>query len=215
MIKGIIFDFDGTMVDTERVVYNAVKKYVAENDQMDYPEAEYRRSVGTTGGVFFENLAAFLGHEVDQTEVRSAIDLARIEQYPTLSLRPQVAKAMAYAKEHQLRLAVVSNSRKAELAHYFDHQLPVAERFDTIITRDDVLNGKPDAEGYQKALAQLGFLPEEVAAFEDSPTGAQAAVTAGVRLFVYANEFTKGMTFPENGRIITEATVVADELTGC
>jgi beta-phosphoglucomutase-like phosphatase (HAD superfamily) len=67
--------------------------------------------------------------------------------------------------------------------------------FETIRTKDDVPQVKPNPELYQKALADLGVLPSESIAFEDSPNGALAAKRAGMYCVIVPNSVTESLVF--------------------
>lgn len=56
MVKGIIFDFDGTLVDTEEVAYQAVKQYLRDTYQVTYTRRDYQKSIGSADGVFYQHL---------------------------------------------------------------------------------------------------------------------------------------------------------------
>jgi beta-phosphoglucomutase-like phosphatase (HAD superfamily) len=80
--------------------------------------------------------------------------------------------------------------------------------FDFIATRDDVNRGKPDPEIYHLALSELQVAPEETLAIEDSPSGVQSAVSAGINVIAVATPFTRQALhsmnlLPEN-RIVDE-----------
>lgn len=209
MIKGIIFDFDGTLVDTEEVAYQAVKQYISDTYQVLYTRIEYQKSIGSADGVFYQHLEKFLGKPIDVEAIEACFTQAQKTKYPKVPLREGIAEMIEYGKTYQLKLAIVSNSRKAELMHFFSHHQELMSVFDLILTRDDVNNGKPAPEGYQKCLAQLSLSEDEVIALEDSPTGVTAALSAGLKTLAYPNAFTAGLAFPKEAIVVDAADLAA------
>lgn len=209
MVKGIIFDFDGTLVDTEEVAYQAVKQYLRDTYQVTYTRRDYQKSIGSADGVFYQHLEKSLGKPVNVEAIEACFTQAQKTKYPEVPLREGIAEVIQYGKKNQLKLAIVSNSRKAELMHFFAHHQELMSVFDLILTRDDVKEGKPAPEGYQKCLAQLALSEEEVIALEDSPTGVTAALSAGLKVLAYPNAFTTGMVFPEEAMVVAAADLAA------
>lgn len=209
MIKGIIFDFDGTLVDTEEVAYQAVKQYLEDTYHVSYSRTEYKKSIGSTDGVFYQHLERFLGKVVDVEAIEACFSEAQKTKYPDVPLREGIADILEYAKENQLKLAIVSNSKRVELMHYFSHHQELLRIFELIITRDDVNRGKPAPDGYQKCMRQLALPAEELIALEDSPTGMKAALNAGLKVFAYPNMFTAEMNFPKEAILVNAADLTA------
>ena len=158
MVKGIIFDFDGTLVDTEEVAYQAVKQYLRDTYQVTYTRRDYQKSIGSADGVFYQHLENSLGKPVDVEAIEACFTQAQKTKYPEVPLREGIAEVIQYGKKNQLKLAIVSNSRKAELMHFFAHHQELMSVFDLILTRDDVKEGKPAPEGYQKCSCTVGIV---------------------------------------------------------
>jgi HAD superfamily hydrolase (TIGR01509 family) len=100
------------------------------------------------------------------------------------------------AQALDLRIGLASSSTFAWVAGYLEiHNL--THYFETKRTRDDVVKVKPNPELYLKALTDLGVLPIEAIAFEDSPNGSLAAKRAGMYCVIIPNTITGGLVFGE------------------
>ncbi|EOH95264.1 HAD family hydrolase [Enterococcus pallens] len=201
MLRGIIFDFDGTMVDTESLIYEAVRDFIAEEYRLSYSKTVYQLSVGQSDELFFDNLEKIIGTEIDKKLLNQRIRMAQQTGYCNLPLRPGIESIISQAKLQDQKLAVVSNSSKEELNYFFDYQPELKNQFDKIVTIEDVSNGKPDPESYLACLSSLHLATHETIAIEDSPVGSSAAIAANLTTLIYPNEFTKNMEFPKEGKI--------------
>lgn len=201
MKKGLIFDFDGTMVDSERVVFEALKAYLWQHHQFEYSFDHYKERVGKSEDSFEEDINALVGEPVDVNAVEKWIGKTQIEVYETMALRPGIEEVLDLAAAKNRQRGIVSNSVRKELDYYLLKHPAINDHFETIVTVEQV-QPKPSPEGYRKCLQTLNLDASEAIAFEDSPTGAQAAVTAGLTTIVYPNDFTQQATFPEQAHIV-------------
>jgi HAD superfamily hydrolase (TIGR01509 family) len=94
---------------------------------------------------------------------------------------PGAREALELCAKLGWRIALASNS-PAPLCMLVLERLGIAARFDTVVSVDDVASGKPEPDIYLLAARRLGVVPRECLAFEDTPTGARAALAAGMRV---------------------------------
>lgn len=205
MKKGVIFDFDGTLVDTETLIYEAVRQFLQEEYECDYSKEAYKLSVGQSEDAFFYNLKQIVGKDVDQKRLNQHIRDQQFSGYKNLKLRSGIAAILAHAEKNDYQLGIVSNSTREELMFFFDYHPITKNRFSSLITIENLTIGKPDPEGYLKCLQELGLTAGEAWVIEDSQVGAEAAVAAGISTIIYQNEFTDKMTFPRPGKIVESA----------
>lgn len=195
MLKAIIFDFDGTIVDTESAEYLSWKE-VYEEHGCDLPIELWAQNVGTIGGPFDPYL--HLEERMGCLSDREKIDIQRKSRHKELlkkeTILPGVVTLIQQAHAKGLRIGLASSSSRAWVEGNLDRWglLPF---FDCIRTSDDVSHVKPDPELYLSAIEGLSVTSDEAIAFEDSVYGATAAKRAGIHCIVIPNQVTKHMDF--------------------
>lgn len=189
MIKALIFDLDGTLVNTEPLHYRAWKKTLNRNGVSQFTFDTFMRFVGTSN----EKVA---GDFIESDNIdRSVMDLVLEKQADYMNLISEI-KLIAGTRDilekyhSTLRLAVASSSHKREIMAILEaHQLD--NYFELVIGGDMVKRKKPDPEIYIKVQQALGVKPEECIAFEDSEHGVNSAKNAAMYGVAIPNEFTQ------------------------
>jgi HAD superfamily hydrolase (TIGR01509 family) len=191
VIKGLIFDFDGLIMDTESPEVEVWRAIYAEYDQEFPIQVWIRDVVGATIANFdpAAHLAAVTGRRLNLPELQSRARLYRLQKLGTLSSQPGVADYVQTARRLGLRMAVASSSAHAWVEGYL-HQLSLFGYFEAIICQEDVRRIKPDPELFLAALDALKLQADEALAFEDSPNGVLAARRAGLRVVAVPNSIT-------------------------
>jgi len=178
MLTAVLWDLDGTLVDSEPAHAAALDAALAELGLAVGP-AFHRRSLGASEDSVHRALVAEFGPAIALGAWRD-LKWSRYQVLAShVATRPGMPALVARLAAAGVPMAVVSNSTRAEVALNLaatglDQLLPVT------ITRDDVLHGKPDPEGYLAAAAQLGVAPAACIVVEDSPAGAAAGLAAGM-----------------------------------
>ena len=184
MIKAIITDFDGTLVDTFEANLRAYQK-AYQSVGLDITAEKYRECFGFR----FERLMTATG--VFDERTANAIKEAKKEIYPTFFqyLNPNKALIELIRSFHAMggKTAIASTARKENLMNVVNY-LDLAPMFDLIFAGVDVKQGKPSPEIYIKTMEALGVQPEEVLIFEDSPVGIEAARASGAHVLVVTQE---------------------------
>lgn len=197
MIQAIIFDFDGTILETELPDYQswseAYQEYACE-----LPFDLWLSAVGTSSDQFdpFLHLEQLLGRTLDRDTFRQKRRARFLNLITEQSVRPGVLEAIADAQKMGIRLGVASSSSRDWVEGYLQ-SLGLREHFEAVFTRDDVVRVKPDPTLYQLTTAALGVSSTAAVAIEDSRNGMLAAKAAGMKCLVVPNEVTKGLSFPE------------------
>lgn len=194
-IKAIVFDFDGTMIDTEGAIFRSWQDVYRQYGQ-DLPLSEWARVVGAPGLSFdpHDQLEQLVGAKIPREQLE-ADRLSREREYiNALAVQPGVMELIDEATARGIGLAVASNSTFRWVERHLK-RLNLLDRFGAICTADQVENPKPHPDLYLLAAERLGVAPHEAVAIEDSPTGALAAVSAGMYCVVVPIELTKGLTF--------------------
>lgn len=205
IVKALIFDFDGLIVDTETADFESWREvYAAHGATLALDD--WVSCLGNAAGSFdpYAQLESVLGHVVNRAEIREKRRPRYAELAANLPLSPGVADYIAEANRLGLALAIASNSAEPEVATQL-RRLGVAHYFDCVACTDGVRPGKPDPAVYVAALASLAVSAREAVAFEDSPSGVAAAQSAGIFCVAIPSPLTIGLD-------LSAANVVLDSL---
>lgn len=191
MIRGLIFDFDGLIIDTEWSDYASWQAVFGEFG-LEFPLDLWLKEVGTVGAFDpLDYLEETLARPVDRATLRQQRYQRDREMVRMLEPLPGVVDIITQAKQRGLRLAVASSSEHEWVDTHLK-RLGLYDYFDVVCCRDDVGGrSKPDPAVYQLALQKLNLTAENVIVFEDSPNGIKAAKTAGIFTFAVPNEVTR------------------------
>lgn len=188
--RGLLFDFDGLLVDTETPARLVWEELYREHGH-ELPHEKWATLVGTIGARFdpLGHLQELVGEQLDE-----AFDTRRREREYALTdleeLRPGVEEYFAEAERLGLRTAVVSSSDTNWIERHLG-RLGHLEGLDAIVAANgDAERAKPRPDLYLEALDQLGLRPSEAIAFEDSPNGVSAAKAAGLVCVAVPNPIT-------------------------
>ncbi|WP_141430892.1 HAD family phosphatase [Bacillus sp. 03113] len=195
MIKAIIFDFDGTIIDTETAWYVAFRDAYKEHG-VELTLEKYSECLGTSLHSFnpYTYLSTHHNIPIDLDEFRKAIQARHTELMEQESIRPGVLNYLKEAKAAGFKIGLATSSHMDWVEKYVN-QLGIEEYFDCYRTADHVENVKPDPTLYLQALEHLGVEANEAIAIEDSPNGSRAAVAAGIHTVVIKNTITKQLPF--------------------
>ncbi|MGB8214515.1 MAG: HAD-IA family hydrolase [Anaerolineales bacterium] len=196
MIKALIFDFDGLIMDTESPEVDGWKAIYAEYGHEFPLQAWIRDVVGSSAANFdpAAHLAALTGESLDLPALHDRARTYRLQKQSLLPARPGVKEYVKTAKRLGLRLAVASSSKHAWVEGYL-HQLGLFDDFEVITCWEDVQHIKPDPELFLKTLAELKLPADAALVFEDSPNGVLAARRAGLRVVAVPNPITAHAAF--------------------
>lgn len=201
-MKAIIFDFDGTILDTEYTELAAWQFVYSEYNHI-LPLDQWHKRVGS-GPENFDPmlyLEHLIGTPVDREAVTKHRRKKLAELVADLQPFPGVHDWLLAASKQGLKLAIVSSSPRYWVATHLE-RIGFLKYFDFIVTGDDVKKLKPHPEGYQIAIQKLELTPEEVLAIEDSPNGASAALAADLKCIIVPNRVTVNLQFPQVFRTI-------------
>lgn len=200
MIKAVIFDVDGTLLDTERIYMKAWKEAAAEAGYV-MPDAvlQKTRAVNTKDAarIFEEEIGnGFSYQAVRPIRVRIAEEIIKRE---SPILKPGVLELLAFLEGKGIRLSVASSTNQQGTREHLAESR-ILDRFEVVVGGDMVTNGKPYPDIFLKAAEALGAAPEECIVVEDSPAGIRAAHAAGM----------KAVLVPDQAAITQEIIDMAD-----
>jgi HAD superfamily hydrolase (TIGR01509 family) len=189
LIRAIVFDFDGLILDTEEPVYRSWVEVYREHGE-ELPFDRWVEIVGSTTIGFHpqHHLEERLGRSLTQEVLDRRIG-RRTELILAQRLLPGVMQHIESAKAMGLKLGVASSSTRDWVRGHLD-RVGILDSFDCVRCRDDVANAKPAPDLYLAAIDCLGVLASEAIAFEDSPNGVLAAKRAGLRCVAIPNSIT-------------------------
>lgn len=178
-IKAVIFDMDGLLLDTEKLL---VKFWVQAANEMGFPmtreQALALRSLHRSFAIPY--LKEHFGEDFDYLKVRNR----RMELmsdwllHNPLEIKKGAAELLDYLNKNKIKAAVCTATDMERAKNYLS-QVGLFEKFDAIISATMVEKGKPSPDIYLYAVERLGLEPYECMALEDSPNGVKSAAGAG------------------------------------
>jgi HAD superfamily hydrolase (TIGR01509 family) len=195
LIKALVFDFDGLILDTETLMYKATKEIFAEYGA-ELPIEIWANNAGTHNPNFdlIQVLEEQTGHAVDRDAFYKKRDRMALEYIEKADVLPGIRAIIETADQFGLKIGLATSSGDRWAKNHLE-RLGLAHYFDAFVEANDVKNVKPDPELYLKACEALGVRPNEAIAFEDSYHGAVAAKAAGLYCIVVPNEVTRNLEF--------------------
>ena len=228
MIRAVVFDLDGTLVQSEKL--KALSYAIAVQRLRGLPQPDtraieaYRAIVGASREVASRHIVDSLGLEADlrplinqqdgASEPWQVLTAMRKEIYDGMVADPQVIRDnqwphavgfLRVAEETGCRTALATMSERQEALHVLK-ALDLERSLDVILTREDVERPKPDPEIYLLAAERLEVPPQECLVLEDSPNGVRAGVAAGMNVVALATPFT--MAGLHSSRVLEHAWIV-------
>ena len=174
MVKFIIFDLDGVLVEAKSIHFDALNEALGEQYAIEWNE-HLSKYDGLKTNQKLEMLTKEKGLPVEMyTEVWEEKQRLTLLKLKNLQPSSQLIECMERLSSEGYKLAVCSNSIRRTVLTVLS-KLGIIEYFDLILSNEDVKTSKPHPEIYWKAMSMLGVLPEETMIVEDSPFGLLAA----------------------------------------
>ena len=231
MIRALVFDLDGTLVQTEPLKGVSYARAALELRPGAFSEEDiagaFKELVGRSRRAVAQALlerfalkdsAAKLLDQYQVSEPWQAFVQVRLKHYNTMLADPRIvadalcpynAALLRSAREQGFQTALCTMSHAPQVARVLDI-LELKNSFDFVATIDDVENGKPDPEIYLLSAAQLGQAPSNCLAIEDSVSGIKAALAAGCACIAVTSDYTREAVHASG---VIDAQWIVDDLT--
>ncbi|UKP00501.1 HAD family hydrolase [Nostoc sp. UHCC 0870] len=179
MLAAILFDLDGTIVNTDPIHYQAWQEMLLRYS-IKIDETFYKSRI--SGRLNPEIVKDILPHLSPAEGEKFADEKEEMFRQLASHLKPLTgfSELVAWTETHQLKRALVTNAPRLNVEFMLE-VLEIKEIFHQVVISEDCVAGKPDPEPYLVALKQLGVIAEQTYALEDSPSGIRAAIAADIR----------------------------------
>jgi HAD superfamily hydrolase (TIGR01509 family) len=202
-MQALIFDFDGTILDTESSEFQAWQE-VYQRFEVELTLEYWLPFVGNNSTPFDPagHLEKQLGEALDKYSLENRVWKRKQELNRALEPLPGVLDYLDAAEAMGLKLAVASSSRRDWVESHLA-RLGLLERFAVIRTREDVVLTKPDPALFLRAAEGLGVHPGQTIVLEDSLNGVRAAKLAGAFTVAIPNTLTRNLDLGQADLLLT------------
>lgn len=210
MIKAVIFDMDGTMVNSE-VVWNMANTTLAERRGLVFEDGARKQMMGKKDS---ECLAAFKEYYKLDTPVEELVMERRGIMLANLA-KVQANQGLFELLDLLDRLAFKKAVATSSFTEYVDKvlaQLGIRNRFDAVVTGDMVTFSKPNPEMFLEAAKRIGIEPSQCLVLEDAQNGIEAAFNAGMQSIALPHEHNQTHDFSKATKILPSMLEVNEQL---
>ncbi len=204
MIKAVIFDMNGVLVNDEPV-HEAAFKNVCENYGVELSHEEYQKMcLGRTDQEGFENLVKM--HKINEN-IGNLIEQKTSKYFELIKGNLKAVPGsveLVKSVSSKFKLALVSSATRREVDMVLD-SLKIGENFKVTVSADDILRGKPDPEPYLKASYMLRIPPQECVVIEDSTSGIKSVKSACMKCIAVTTSYPR--------KLLAQADKVVDNLS--
>lgn len=178
-VKGVIFDMDGLMFDTEILTYKIWREVLGNHP--DYTLDFYKQTVGKRSVEVVKMYQQKLGADFDYQSTK-VVAMEKFWDYTKtygVSIKAGLFELLEHLKSHKIKIALATSTTTKSATEILA-RAGVLEYFDTLVCGDMVSEGKPHPEVYATAVEKLGLTPTECLALEDSFNGIISSTSAGI-----------------------------------
>ena len=180
MIKAVIFDMDGLMIDSERTTFNGYIE-VMKKMNLTISEEFYKTLLGRQVHFAYEQFHKVYGEDFPIEDVIKDVHIyiGELFEKEGVPIKKGLVALLEYLKENNYKTIVATSSQRERMEHILS-LAGVLDYFDDSICGNEVKNGKPNPEVFLKACEKIGVDPQEALVLEDSEAGIQAAHSADI-----------------------------------
>ena len=186
-LKAVIFDLDGTLVNSEELNYTIYRDYFRQAYGIDYTPEDHGHTIGFNDDDFINAVETRLKTKISKDHFFNSIHGKT--PYHQCQLKTGANGLLEFLCNQHIKVALATNTSKEKLKHKTEH-LNILPIFDLIITGEDVSHKKPNPEIYQLSVNKLGLAPNQCLVIEDSESGIIATISAGCKCFYVPHRYT-------------------------
>lgn len=192
MLKAVIFDMDGLMIDSERVTFECYQEVLKDMD-LTMDETFYKTLLGKPVKGIQQRFYDVYGNDFPIEDVMKKVHAKMAERFEKegVPVKKGLVSLLQYLKENSYQTIVATSSNRNRVDTILE-QAGITDFFDDSICGDEVTKGKPNPEIFLKACQKLGVSADEAIVLEDSEAGIQASYDAGIRVICVPD-----MKYPE------------------
>jgi HAD superfamily hydrolase (TIGR01509 family) len=190
MIKAVIFDMDGVLMDTKEAYYKAAKKLFEEEYGKTITRKEYNPMFGIEDRAMIKHFLKKFNLKGDVEELRlKKREMVQLQEKGNLKLFPG-AKELVKTLSKNYKLALTSSTWKIIIKNALD-EFGMRKYFKAVVGKEDVKKHKPDPEPYLVTAKKLKVKPSECVVVEDSISGVEAGKNAGMKVIAVMTSYTQ------------------------
>ena len=192
MIKAIIFDMDGLMIDSERVTFECYQE-ILKGMNLTMDEEFYKTLLGKPLKGIYQRFYDVYGNNFPIEDVIKDVHALMAKRFETegVPIKTGLKSLLEYLKENNYKTIVATSSNRDRVDTILS-QAKITDYFDDSICGDEVTKGKPNPEVFLKSCQKLGVNVDEAIVLEDSEAGIQASYDAGIKVICIPD-----MKYPE------------------
>jgi len=193
-LKAVLFDFNGVIIKDEAIHRDLIDEILISENLRSKP-GEYRQfCLGRSDRACLKQILTNRGREVRDGYLTQLVNrkaqayqqaLDKLEELP---IYPGLEDFIQQLRLHEVKLGIVSDALRTEVELVLN-RTGLLEHFSVIIAADDITTSKPEPDGYLLAIERLSLKASNCLAIEDTPTGIQAARSAGVQVVGVAHTY--------------------------
>ena len=182
MIKAVIFDMDGLMIDSERVTFEGYQHVLAK-ENLTMSEEKYKTLLGKPVKAVHDLFKEDYGPQYDVDQIIKDVHAYIAKRFETVGvpLKPGLVELLKYLKENNYKTIIATSSHRNRV-DLIVKQAQIDQYFDDSICGDEVTKGKPNPEVFLKACQKLQVSPQDALVLEDSESGINAAYNAEIKV---------------------------------
>lgn len=208
LIKGLIFDFDGLILDTETAWYESYFDVLKSKYNYELDLKDFVKCVGANNEILFKILKEDLGNKLDEDQVFKEVQERHQNIVSEKPLREGVLDYLKEAKNLELKLAICTSSKEEWINKHLTNK-GIIEYFDCFVTADDVERIKPHPDLFNQTIKSLNIDKEELLVFEDSLNGLLSSEKAGIKTVIFPNPVTEHLDFTGANKIYKNMSEIA------
>ena len=215
MIKAIIFDMDGLMIDSERVTFECYQERLKDmNLTMD--EEFYKTLLGKPIKGIYQRFYDVYGNDFPIENVIQDVHQLMAERFETegVPVKKGLVELLHYLKDNNYKTIVATSSNRDRVDKILA-QAKITEFFDDSICGDEVTKGKPNPEVFLKSCQKLGVNVDEAIVLEDSEAGIQASYDANIKVICIPDMKYPEKQYEEKTFKILKDYVIVSFIAGC